>query len=120
MVVSVDLPESLVDKLDGLIARPKEPPWPFPERKPFRVEALPAPERERWSEYLKAMAEFESSKLGTDSPRTRSAALRMIVQKFFADGGVPVSPPVVVKPKPIYRVGPDAATKKEPVQAAKY
>ena len=98
MIVSTDMPEELIAKIDALICEPTPPEWPFKSRTVI-LQNLTPEEHKMLSAYNADHAAYEAAQRNGTTPRTRAAVLRMIVVYYFEHNPAPPttasSPPVV-------------------------
>ena len=85
MIVSADVPEDLVTKLDGLVANPEPPVWPFTATTLLSSTLSPA-DHKKLSEYQAAFANYEKVKQ-SGGLTSRSAVVRYILSSYFSPNG---------------------------------
>lgn len=98
MIVSVDMPESMVAQIDALLKDPELPAWPFASRT-INPDQLNAEDRKKLFDYHAAFTAYETAKNDPDRVRSRSALLRMVVMQYLERNPTPVElSPAAVSP----------------------
>ena len=99
MVVSTDVPDEIMRKIDALIKGGEPPVWPFKTRTVIPA-GLPPTEKRKLDAFLKAKSEFDAAECDASALRSRSAVLRMILMAYFKYTP-PKKPPVT--PTAVYQ-----------------
>lgn len=88
MVVSLDLPDILVEKIDALVARrPVAPEWPF-EKRNVEESKLTISERALLEAYQAALAAYKHEAAAVQTqPHSRSSVVTTILEEVFGNDG---------------------------------
>lgn len=84
MIVSVDLVEELVTKIDALVVPEDPPKWPFPART-VAPRLLNITDRKILEKYIADHAIYETSVRDGTVLRSRSAVVRKILNEYFSN-----------------------------------
>jgi hypothetical protein len=113
VIVSVDLPEDVVEKIEDAMDASKPPRWPFKAHSVIRAELNPV-EQTAYDEYWAAKLEFDKNKRNPRAPNSRSGVLRKIVYEYFGRPLIePEGPNPLLPPRPT-TAPPDRPSTRQP------